>query len=509
MSRAPHESAALTGRERVPLTRPGWAAGERQEHRRPLPLVAAEAVARPEARRSGARLADRSRDWHRGGWPEPMAGLRERAAAIRRETLADLEGYLAALTERITEHGGTVHRAATAADAAAAVRRIAAGAGARLVVKSKSMVTEEIELNRALEADGVEVVETDLGEYIVQLGDERPSHIIAPAVHLGREDVADRFEALAGRRLDRDAAALASFARGRLREDFRRADMGVTGVNFAVAETGTLVTVTNEGNARMVTSQPRVHVAVMTLEKVIPRMADLGTLIPLLSYAGTRQPVTVYQSMVTGPRREGETDGPEELHVVILDNGRSRIARGKYAEVLACIRCGACQTACPVFRTLGGGHAYGATYGGPIGAVLSPLLGEHPADAGLPFLSSLCGACGDVCPVKIPLPDMLVDLRADHAERAAPAALAARAGWRAWAAAWSSGRGYALSVAAARLGSRLLPRRLLAALPGPQRRWARGRTLPDLREAGRFRRTLRALRPRREGPADRPEEVGP
>lgn len=489
-------STALQGAERVPHDRPEWAGGVRPEHRELLPVVTAEAVSRPESDRTATRLADRSREQQRGGWPEHLVPLRERAAQIRRETLGDIERYLGELTAKVTEHGGVVHRAATASDATAIVRRIAAERGARLIAKSKSMVTEEIELNSALEDDGIEVVETDLGEYIVQLGDERPAHIIAPAAHLAHDDVADRFDALAGEPLDHDVTALAGFARTRLREDFRHADMGVTGVNFAVAETGTLAIITNEGNADMVTSQPRVHVAIMTLEKVVPRMADLGVLIPLLSHAGTGQQATVYQTLVTGPRREGEADGPDELHLVILDNGRHRILGTRYEDVLACIRCGACQTACPVFRTLGGGHAYGATYGGPIGAVLSPLLREHPQDAELPYLSSLCGACADVCPVKIPLPDMLVDLRADHA---ASGHRVATAGWRAWAVLWSSRAGYLASVAGAAVAARVLPRGVLAALP-VARRWARGRGLPDLRSAGALRRALRLRR--REGSSE-------
>lgn len=483
-------STALQGSERVPHHRPSGAGGVSPGHRRPLPIVTAEAAARPESDRTAARLGRRSRELQCGGWPEHVVPLRERGARIRRETLADLDGHLDALVERVTEHGGTVHRAATAADATAIVSRIAGEHGARLVVKSKSMVTEEIGLNHRLEAEGIEVVETDLGEYIVQLGDERPSHIIAPAAHLAHDDVADRFEALAGKPLDRDVTALAAFARERLRRDFRDADLGVSGVNFAVAETGTLVIVTNEGNADLVTSQPRVHVAIMTPEKVVPRMADLGTLVPLLSHAGTGQKVTAYQTLITGPRREGETDGPEELHLVIVDNGRHRILGTRYEEVLACIRCGACQTACPVFRTLGGGHAYGSVYGGPIGAVLSPLLREHPQDTELPYLSSLCGACADVCPVEIPLPDMLVDLRADHA---ASGHRTAAAGWRVWAAVWSNPAWYRASVAGAWVAARTVPRGVMAALPVAGK-WARGRELPDLRVAGALRRALRPHR---------------
>lgn len=481
-------SQALQGRERLRTDRPGWTASSLEDERADLPLVTVQALQRTASERTGDRLGQRSQEWHGAGWPEHLVPLRDRAAQIRRETLEDLEGHLTQLGAQVRAHGGTVHRATNTAEALAAIRGIVAERQARLVVKSKSMVTEEIGLNHALEADGVQVVETDLGEWIVQLGDERPSHLVAPAAHLSRTDVADRFGALAGEPMSTDADELAAFARRRLRQDFRNADIGITGVNFAVAETGTLVTVTNEGNARMATSQPPVHIAVMTLEKVVPRMHDLGTLLPLLSHSGAHQQVTTYQTMVTGPRRDGETDGPEELHLVIVDNGRSGIAETKYRDILACIRCGACQTACPVFRTLGGGHAYGSVYAGPVGAVLSPLLDEHPQDAELPFLSSLCGACADVCPVKIPLPDMLVDLRADYARKRDSAA--ARAGWRGWSGLWSHPLGYRVSIVAARIGG-VLPRWLLAALHGAPRRWAAGRQLPDTRQAGRLRKLLR------------------
>jgi L-lactate dehydrogenase complex protein LldF len=499
-----HTSTALAGRDRLTPDRPEYAASEVPAHRRPLPLVSREAVARPASGRTADRLDTRSHDWEQGQWPGRLGELRDTASEIRRETLRDLDGYLDRLTANVEAAGGVVHRAATREEAADTVARLAADREARLVAKSKSMVTEEIHLNARLEADGVEVVETDLGEYIVQLGDERPAHIIAPAVHLGREDVATRFGGLeGGPGADDDATVLAQFARQRLREDFRRADIGVTGVNFAAADTGTLAIVTNEGNADMVTSQPPVHVAVMSVDKVIPRLSDLGTLVPLLSYAGAHQQVTVSQTLVTGPRRAGETDGPEELHLVILDGGRRDLVGTRYEEVLTCIRCGACQTACPVFRTLGGGHAYGSTYGGPIGAVLTPLLSDAPEDRSLPYLSSLCGACGDVCPVKIPLPDMLVDLRADAVQAASDRKGAlARTGWRAWASAWSSRRGYDATAALARLAGRLqgtragqrLARRLAARGPGMAGGWARGRTLPDTRGAGAVRRLARRTR---------------
>ena len=482
---SPGASQALSGRERVTIDRPEWAASIPPEHRPPLPGLTAEALVQPAAPATNERLRILHHDRHDGGWSPEMGRLREQAAVIRRETLADLETHLARLTERIEAHGGVVHRVQGPAEGRAVIGRLAAERGVRMVVKSKSMATEEMHLNRHLEEQGIDVVETDLGEYIVQLADERPSHIVAPAAHKSEADVRRIFEELGGDPLPGDRTHLAAFARARLREDFHRADMGITGVNFAAADTGTLTIVTNEGNARMVTSQPRVHVAVMTVEKVIARLTDLAVLLPLLSHAAAKQDISVYQTMITGPRRPGEVDGPEELHVVIMDNGRTSLLGGRYEEVLACIRCGACQVACPVYRTLGGGHAYGAVYGGPIGAVLTPLLTDVAGGTDLPFLSSLCGNCYDVCPVKIPLPDMLVDLRADH--EAAEARPSTRLAWRAWAWAWRSPAGFSLTARAARLAGRL-PERWLQALPSPTAKWAKGRELPPLGEAGAFRR---------------------
>lgn len=477
-------SAALIGTEAVALERPEWASGHIPQHRRQLPLIVKEAVDRPESRLTAERLSTRSREWGVGRWTGRLATLREEAAVIRRRTLGDLEGYLDQLQQNVEAHGGVVHRAADADQALAAIDAIVRRHDAGMVVKSKSMVTEEIHLNEHLEKMGVDVVETDLGEYIVQVADERPSHIVAPAVHLSRGDVATRFAALAGTDLGDEPQDLARFARERLREDFHTADIGITGVNFAAADTGTLALVTNEGNADMVMSQPKVHIAVMTVEKVIPSFDDLAVLLPLLSHAGAHQEITVYQSLVNGPRRPGEDDGPEELHLVILDGGRSRLLGGRYEEVLACIRCGACQTACPVFASVGGGHSYANVYGGPIGAVLTPLLSQRPEDRDLAYLSSLCGACGDACPVKIPLPDMLVDLRGDYQEETSDTAT--RFLWRAWSVAWSHRATHTATRLAARAGG-LLPRGVLKRLP-LARGWARGRALPTTLRAGSARR---------------------
>lgn len=485
-------SAALLGRERIVPTRPDWAAAAIPAHRKPLPILTREAIGQAGTTATHVRLSGKNRAQNDPGWPAEIADLRERGSAIRRETLRDLEGYLRALTEKVEANGGIVHRAATPEDAARVVSRIAAEGDVKLVVKSKSMATEEMHLNAHLEEEGIEVVETDLGEYIVQLADERPSHIVGPALHKSQAEVGALFNELAGEQVPQGAKDLAAFARERLRTDFRRADMGISGVNFAAADTGTLTLVSNEGNADMVTSQPRIHVAVMTLEKVIPRFRDVAVLVPLLCHAATSQKVTVYQTMLNGPRKAGEEDGPDELHLVILDNGRSSIVGGRYEEVLACIRCGNCQIACPVYRTVGG-HAYGSVYGGPIGAVLTPLLENTRDGADLPFLSSLCGACYDACPVKIPLPDMLVDLRADYE---AKAARPSRLLWRGWARLWDSEVGFRLTVVPVRVLGPLVPRALVRRVPGPGKGWAAGRALPATGNAGRFRSWFARRRPR-------------
>ncbi len=397
---------------------------------------------------------------------ENFEDLRRAAREVRTATLTRLPEVLAMLAERIEAAGGHVFFAADAEEACRYVTEVARRHGARRVAKAKSMVTEEIGLNRALAAAGLEVVETDLGEWIVQLTGERPSHIIAPAVHLSRGQIADVFRRHGGEGLTDDPATLTAFARERLREVFLSADVGITGGNFAVAESGTICLVTNEGNGRMVTSLPPVHIAVVGMERVVETWSDFELVLSLLPRSATGQALTVYTTMVTGPRRAGETDGPEELHVVIVDNGRSGILGGPYREVLNCIRCGACLNVCPVYRQVGG-HTYAAAYSGPIGAVLSPLLQGGPA-CDLRLASSLCGACYQVCPVMIPLQDMLLALRRD----AAPQASRLERGiWGLWARAWSHPRVYRLSTRLAALGARVVPSRLVP-------RWGAGRDAP-------------------------------
>jgi len=335
---------------------------------------------------------------------------RERARQIRAHTIAHLDYYLAQLAQRVRALGGHVYFAETAGDAVQYVLEVARRHRVRTVVKSKSMVSEEIELNAHLAAHGITAVETDLGEYIVQLAGERPSHLIAPAMHKDRQQIAALFSQVAGEPLPTDAATLNGFARRTLRRTFLEADMGITGCNFAVAETGTLVLVTNEGNGRMVTTLPRVQVTLMGMERVVPTLDDLDALLDVLARSATGQKMSSYTTLTHGPRRPGEPDGPEELHLVIVDNGRSQMLGTEFQEALHCIRCSACQNVCPVFQHVGG-HAYGWVYGGPIGAVITPLLRDIRQWGELADASSLCGACTAVCPVKIPLHDLLIGLR--------------------------------------------------------------------------------------------------
>jgi L-lactate dehydrogenase complex protein LldF len=343
--------------------------------------------------------------------PEWDAALDE-IARVRAETLAHLERYVAQFADNVERVGGHVFFAADAAEAREHVVGLARAGAVRRIVKSKSMVTEEIGLNPALEAAGAEVVETDLGEYIVQLSGERPFHILKPAIHLSVERIRALFSAVAGRDVGDDPPSLTRYARDVLRDKFLAADMGITGANFGVAASGSIVLVTNEGNGRMTTTLPRTHVVVMGVERLVPALPDLEAILAVLPRAGVGLRTTAYVTAITGPRRPGEADGPEELHVVIVDNGRSRLLGGRYEQVLSCIRCGACLDVCPVYRKIGG-HAYDAVYSGPIGAVLSPLLEGLERHPDLPFASSLCGACSEVCSARIPLAEMIRELRED------------------------------------------------------------------------------------------------
>ena len=341
-----------------------------------------------------------------------VEGVRDAARRQRLDGIPRAEELAASFTANATARGIQVHRAADGAAAIAIMRAIAGRCGLTRAVKSKSMATEEIHLNEGLEAAGIAVRETDLGEYIVQLAKDRPSHIILPIVHMNRADVGRVMERELDVPFTDEPVALAAIARERLRADFLAADLGISGGNLAVAETGGIILVSNEGNIRMVTSLPRVHVALVGVDKLVPTLPDAERILRLLARSATGQKSTVYTTMVGGPRADDGDEGPEEVHVVLLDNGRSAIRAGGQAEILACIRCGACLNACPVYRQIGG-HAYDATYPGPLGSVfMASLPGAQRWDE-LPSLCTLCGACQDICPVRIDLPGMLLKLRAE------------------------------------------------------------------------------------------------
>ncbi|MBA3551381.1 MAG: iron-sulfur cluster-binding protein [Actinobacteria bacterium] len=437
-----------------------------QLRKRHLPLIIGRATDTREARRRDifAEL--------------DLPGLRNAAEAVRAHTVANLHTYLDRFAERAEARGTKVFFAATAEEAVSYVRTLAAKRGARLIAKAKSMASEEIHLSPALEADGIEVVETDLGEYIVQLAKEPPSHIIAPAVHKSRTEIARLLAAHHGRSLPDDPEVLTAFAREVLRRTFLEADIGISGVNFGVAETGSLALVTNEGNGRMVTSLPPVHVAIMGMERIVPSFEELSLLLPMLVASATGRPVSTYFSFINGPRLPDEVDGPEEVHVVVLDNGRSKILGTEYQSILHCIRCGACQNVCPVYRQVGG-HGYGAVYGGPIGAVLTPLLVGFEKAGDLPHASSLCGACTEVCPVKIPLHEQLLALRRDVAREQKP--VVEGLAFRAWSTAWRRPWGYRLLARLARAGQGMFVRggRIRKA-PPPLSRWTNRRDLPPV-----------------------------
>ena len=419
--------------------------------------------------RAAATGRQRFRDWQ---------AARARAQAIKAEAVGSLDRLLLQFEAGVTARGGHVFWAEDDQAARDYILAIARRRGARRVIKSKSMVSEEIHLATALEAAGMETVETDLGEYIVQLRNEPPYHIVTPAMHLRRTQIAALFREKLGTPPEADSAEeLAGAARRTLREKFLHADIGITGANFLIADAGLVAITENEGNARLTASLPPVHVVLTGLEKLLPRLADLALFWPMLATAGTGQPITCYSSLIGGPRQPGEVDGPEEFHVVLLDNGRTGVlADAEKRDTLNCIRCGACLNVCPVFHTIGG-HAYGTIYSGPIGAVLTPLLRGQRAFGHLSFASSLCGACTDVCPVRIDLHHHLIQNRRDmNQQRLRPAP--ERWGMRAFRWVVSDRRRYERAGRCARW---LLRRRNWVAEGSPMdalRPWTATRSLP-------------------------------
>ncbi len=340
--------------------------------------------------------------------------LRNQVRQMKEYVIRHLPDLLEQLETRLSENGATVHWARDAAEANAIILDLARRSNVQKVIKAKSMVTEEIHLNAALEEAGIAAIESDLGEYIIQLNNEPPSHIVAPVIHRRIEDIAEIMQQKLDMPPTLDPEAMCALARAKLRQEFLTADMGVSGCNFAIAETGTVCIVTNEGNGRLTSTMPRLYVAVMGIEKIVPTVEDAFLQYQALCRSASGQQTSVYLSMTSGPRKTGDVDGPQEFHVVLLDNGRSQMLAEGYGEALMCIRCGACLNVCPVYREVGG-HAYGSTYSGPIGAVISPLLPLHVTNANkLPHASTLCGACREACPVKIDLPRLLLDLRGDQ-----------------------------------------------------------------------------------------------
>jgi L-lactate dehydrogenase complex protein LldF len=339
--------------------------------------------------------------------------LRTQANAVKKHAIDNLDYYLEEFERNVEARGGKVVYCRDGTEVADFILQVAKQRQAHLIVKSKSMTTEEIDLNERLEHHGLESVETDLGEYILQLAHERPSHIVAPALHKTRYDVADLFTERLKIERETEPERLTAIARAVLREKFLHADIGISGANFLVADSGAVVLVENEGNARLTTSAPKVHIAIAGIEKIIPRAQDLATFLKLLARSATGQLLSVYTSFLSGPRRAGEVDGPDEFYVVLMDNGRTKLLpdRGK-RQSLYCIRCGACLNTCPVFRRIGG-HSYPWVYSGPIGAIITPQFMGVNHEPALPFASSLCGACGEVCPVKIDIPKILLELRSD------------------------------------------------------------------------------------------------
>jgi L-lactate dehydrogenase complex protein LldF len=410
-----------------------------------------------------------------GNWEEWRAHGEE----IRQHTLENLDYYLEQLTDNVAKRGGHVFFAQTAEEANEYIKDVARKKQAKKVVKSKSMVTEEIHMNAALEELGCEVIETDLGEYILQVDDhDPPSHIVAPALHKNKEQIRDVFQEKLSYKKTEKPEELALHAREMLRKEFLSADIGITGCNFAIAESGSISLVTNEGNARLTTALPKTQITVMGMERIVPTFEEFEVLVSLLTRSAVGQRLTSYVTALTGPRLPGEVDGPEEFHLVIVDNGRSAILGTEFQSVLQCIRCAACVNVCPVYRHIGG-HSYGSIYSGPIGAVLSPLLGGYEDYKELPYASTLCAACTDACPVKIPLHELLHKHRQRIVEKEGKAPISEKLAMKAFGLGAASSSLYTV-------GAKVAPAALTPFMsgssiskgPGPLKAWTESREFP-------------------------------
>jgi L-lactate dehydrogenase complex protein LldF len=412
--------------------------------------------------------------------------LRELAGEIKQHVIENLDTYLPAVEAKLKSNGVKVHWASTAESACEAVHRIMVARGAKKLVKAKTMVSEEIELTPFLEARGMEALETDLGEFIVQIDHDHPSHIVKPIIHKNRREIAESFEKNGLGAYNDDPQTITRRARQFLRHKYLEADVALTGANFIVAESGRLVLVTNEGNSRFCLAATKCHIALVGIEKILPRDQHLALLLNLLGRSGTGQQLTVYTEFITGPKSPAQPDGPEEMHVIFVDNGRTEVLASDCRDILRCIRCGACLNVCPVYRQASG-HAYRSVYPGPVGAVLSPLLmGDKFAEkADLPKASSLCGACNEVCPVNIPIPDLLLRLRNRAKEEGIPSPGTPPMG------AWALLASQPTAWKAALWGGKAINYLPTKLLPVPAlRAWENERSLPAWR-GGEFRKWLK------------------
>jgi len=430
-----------------------------------------QAVAAAQERMGTGRLKSAS---DLGDW-EAWRTLGEE---IREHTINHLDYYLYELSEAVAANGGHVFFAQDKTEANEYIKQVIEKKNGKKVVKSKSMVTEELGLNEVLQNIDVDVVETDLGEWILQLDEDPPSHIVAPALHKNKEQIQQTFAKT--RQYDGSAKpeALAAFAREQLREEFLSADIGITGCNFAVAETGSVTLVTNEGNGRLVTSLPNTLITVMGMERIVPTWEELDVLVSLLTRSAVGQKLTSYVTSFTGPKREGETDGPEHFHLVIVDNGRSKMLGTQFQSALHCIRCAACINVCPVYRHIGG-HAYGSIYPGPIGAVITPILDGYEDHADLPYASSLCAACTEACPVKIPLHELLIKHReyiVENSDKVPLSEKMAMRGFGMWA---KHPAAYRMSRSFARTALKPWTKdEKISKGPGPLKHWTKTRNFP-------------------------------